>query len=384
MKNKILIISFVWLASLNTQAQISITSLPFTPATTTFDSYDPSSASNMSTLPAGWTAASAGTALYRGRGTGTSANSGYWGFGSSGEFCLGALRSGTTDEITYTVSFTNNTGSTIQSLTISWDYEQWRFVNSSGWDCSGTGQLSGNTTLNGKDFTGNSSGTSGTVTTTAVTAFNLTGLNIANGQSFGIQWVTTDGPSSDNGVAIDNFSISATSGAPLPINLLSFSAQQAGAVDRLIWNTDCQSTVSHFNLERSDGHQDFEMVAQAESQTEDCKNQRSYRLELPVKATPLRLYRLAMHEASGQISYSNTLRVSGAQPNTGIAIHPLPAQDRLYASGVEYGTPWKIINLQGQSVKSGVFSSDAIDIADLSNGHYLLHHPAGVLRFEKR
>ncbi|MBS1616501.1 MAG: hypothetical protein JST06_10340 [Bacteroidetes bacterium] len=384
MKKKFLIVSIVCFVSLISKAQISITSLPYTPATTSFDSYDPSSAANMSTLPAGWTAASAGTAAYKSLGTGTSANGGYWAFGTGGEFSLGALRSGTTDEITYTLSFTNNTGSTIQSLTISWDYEQWRFVNTSGFDCSGTGQLAGNTTLNGKDFAGTNSGTSGTVAVTAVNAFNLTGLNITNGQSFGIQWVTTDQTGSDNGIAIDNFSISATSGAPLPLNLLSFSAQQAGAVDQLAWAVDCQSTVSKFKLEHSDGHREFETVTQLDAQKDNCIGKQHYRVEHPINAAPLRLYRLAMEEASGLISYSNILRVAGTMPHSGISLFPLPAKDRLYAGGAEPGSPWQIMNLQGQSVKSGVFSPDAIDIADLTEGHYLLRHSAGSLRFEKR
>ncbi|MDZ4808894.1 MAG: hypothetical protein SGI96_11595, partial [Bacteroidota bacterium] len=192
------------------KAQISITSVPYAPGATNFDLYNPVDAPTLaSTIPTGWTAASSGTATHNGQGTGTSATGGYWGYGTGGDFSLGALRSVTPGNITYSVSYTNNTGSTINTLTFSWDYEQWRYVNTSGWNCSGTGALAGNVIVDGKDFAGVAAGTNGTVTETPVTSFTLTGLSIANGATFGISWVTTDITGSDNGISIDNFNISA-------------------------------------------------------------------------------------------------------------------------------------------------------------------------------
>ena len=165
------------------------------------------------------------------RDTGTSATGGYWAYGTAGEFSLGALRSGTPGNITYSVSYVNNSGSTITAITLAWDYEQWRYANTSGWDCSGTGSLLGNVTLNGKDFAGVASGTSGTVSVTGVASFTLSGLSIANGATFGISWVTTDIASSDNGVAIDNFSLTAQTTPPpnLSINDVSLNEGNLGA-----------------------------------------------------------------------------------------------------------------------------------------------------------
>ncbi|MSQ78604.1 MAG: T9SS type A sorting domain-containing protein [Flavobacteriaceae bacterium] len=191
--------------------QVSITSLPFAPGTTNFNSYNPSSSGNFTnTIPSGWSGSSSGTAAYLGQSTGTGGSGGYYGFGASSEFNLGALRTGGVGNITYSVSLTNNSGSTINTITLSWDYEQYRFANTSGWNCSGTGQLAGNSTLDGKDFSGSASGTNGTPAITGVTSFSLTSLSIANGQTFGVTWVTTDVAGADNGVGIDNFSISAS------------------------------------------------------------------------------------------------------------------------------------------------------------------------------
>jgi hypothetical protein len=191
------------------QAQVSITALPFA-KTDDFNAYNPTTAPTMaSTLPTGWTGS--GVAVYNGRGTGTNTAGAFYAFGTtiSADYSAGALRSGSL-VISYTVGFTNNSGGTITDLTFSWNYEQWRFANTSGWNATGTGALASNTTLNGKDFTGSASGTTGTVATTAVAPFTLSGLSIAPGQSFGITWATTDATGADNGVSIDDFNIQAS------------------------------------------------------------------------------------------------------------------------------------------------------------------------------
>lgn len=213
--------AFITLAG---NAQISITSLPAR-YSNNFNSYNPTTASKVpSTInesgtgtglvsaKTGWSYANA-PGNFWGRSSGNGSNGGLYGFfiGTGTEISLGALRSGLApNEISYTLSFTNNSGSTITALTIAWDYEQWRYANTSGWNVTGTGALSSNATLNGKDFTGTATGTNGTPTTTSVAPFTLTGLSIANGASFGFSWITTDVTGSDNGIAIDNFSLATT------------------------------------------------------------------------------------------------------------------------------------------------------------------------------
>lgn len=205
MKKILTIIGLAAATLAGAQAQVLLTGSSPT-YSQNFNSY----AGSLATVPSGWAVSFSGTATYSGTGTGTSNVGGAWAYGSASEFSFGALRSGTPGNITLSVNFQNNTGSTIDSLTFSWDYEQWRYANTSGFDVSGTGGVLGNSTLNSKDFSGVASGTNGTVSTTAVSSFTISGLSIANGATFGIQWLTTDGTSSDNGVAIDNFSLSAT------------------------------------------------------------------------------------------------------------------------------------------------------------------------------
>jgi Putative metal-binding motif len=220
--------------------QISITSLPYKPAVTNFNSYNPSDATNFAaTIPSGWSGSSSATSTYSGQGTGTTGTGGYWGLGSSSDFSLGALRSGTPGNITYSVSFVNNSGATISALNISWFYEQWRFSNTSGWDCSGTGALAGNATLNSKDFTGSASGTNGTVASSTVTPFLLTGLSIANGATFGISWTTTDASGGDNAISIDNFTLSAYSAYTGGGNVGGGGVNWVGSINSYSQPTNC-------------------------------------------------------------------------------------------------------------------------------------------------
>jgi len=182
-----------------TQAQISLTGSSYSQDANSF-------LGTSITIPTGWAYAFTGTSTFNGIGTGTSNTGGAWSFGTGGDNSFGALRSGTPGSLTLSVNFTNNTGSTLTDLVIAFNYEQWKYVNTSGWDLSGTGGLAGNAAVNAADFVGSATGTTGTPTSTPI-LLTLTGLSIANGANFGLSWLTTDATGSDNGVAVDDFSL---------------------------------------------------------------------------------------------------------------------------------------------------------------------------------
>ena len=185
MKTKFLFLFL--LASIFGWGQISITSLPYNKSDN-FDGYNPTNATNAtSTIAAGWTY-TAGSNNFRGRTDSPGNSNGLYGLGTNPDYSLGALRTGSNVH-NYSISFTNNSGATITALTISWNYEQWSFNNTSGWNLTGTGQLSSNTTVNATDFIGVTSGTKGDSTPISL---NLNDLNITNGQSFGFSFSTTD------------------------------------------------------------------------------------------------------------------------------------------------------------------------------------------------
>ncbi len=188
-------------AGLGLRGQISINSLTFNQVEN-FDGY----AGSAATLPAGWTAAG-GFLGFEGIGNGSESTQGFYAYGAGTDYSAGVLIVGNRAS-RYSVEFVNNSGATITDLTISWDYEQWRFDNTSGWNLSGTGALEGVTALEDEDFTGNNNGTNGAPEIDSRTVV-LTGLTIPDGDTFGLSWTTTDAFGSDNGVSIDNFEITA-------------------------------------------------------------------------------------------------------------------------------------------------------------------------------
>jgi uncharacterized protein len=173
-------------------------------------------------------------------------------FGSLGstDRALGQVRSGTLIS-TIGAQFTNDTGGTLGSLLIAFTGEQWRFgaVHTTIADklnfqisFDATNLTNGTwTDIDALDF--NAPTTSGTVgaldgnaaaNRTAISA-TASGLNIASGATFWIRFVDVDASSSDDGLAIDDFSITPQAAAPTPgalaINDVAMAEGNAGTTD---------------------------------------------------------------------------------------------------------------------------------------------------------
>ncbi|HEX7904050.1 MAG TPA: choice-of-anchor J domain-containing protein [Chitinophagaceae bacterium] len=148
-----------------------------------------------------------------------------YGTAGSTDRALGQLRSGTLISI-FGAGFTNNSGSTITSLTISYTGEQWRLGAITRTDQIDF-QYSTNATsittgtwadANSLDFVSPFTTTAGALdgnaaANRAALTLTITGLNIANGATFFIRWTDVDATGADDGLAVDDFSLS-FSGTP--------------------------------------------------------------------------------------------------------------------------------------------------------------------------
>jgi hypothetical protein len=210
--------------------------------------------------PTGWalseTGTSANTTYGASDGTANSGNTYSLGTGTATERAFGALRSGSLVP-TLGAVFTNNTGSTLSSVIISYTGEQWRLGTSGRNDrldfqysTDATSLTTGTwTTVTGLTFTApNATGTAGALDGNATgnktnISFTLPGLSIPNGSNFFIRWNDFDASGADDALGIDDFSM--TLGCTPPTNqptvlLLtpaltsisgSFSAAASGAVN---------------------------------------------------------------------------------------------------------------------------------------------------------
>ncbi|HET8784837.1 MAG TPA: Ig-like domain-containing protein, partial [Candidatus Limnocylindrales bacterium] len=156
--------------------------------------------------------------------TGASNTGDTYSYGPSGnsDRAFGGLRSGTLVP-TFGASFTNNTGSTIGALAIAYRGEMWRAgVTNRGAADRLDFQLSTDatslttgawTSYDDLDFNSpNLAATAGALVGNnsenyTDLSYTVTGLSIANGGTFWIRWTDFDISSSDDGLAVDDFSL---------------------------------------------------------------------------------------------------------------------------------------------------------------------------------
>ncbi len=187
-------------------------------------------------LPAGWYLTEQGGGARDneayGADNGASNTGDIYSYGSTGsdERAFGALRSGSLIPFTG-ASFTNDTGAVITDLTVSYTGEQWR-MGATGRVDRIDFQISFDATnlttgtyldVDALDFSSPaSSGTVGALdgnaaaNRTTVSA-TITGLSVAPGATFFIRWLDLDAAGADDGLAVDDFSIT-PSNNPTPTN----------------------------------------------------------------------------------------------------------------------------------------------------------------------
>jgi hypothetical protein len=163
--------------------------------------------------------------------SGTSTTGGLHSYGSDSDRALGSIASGTTTTVYFGTQFVNAIGSTIDTVTVSYDGEQWRrggntpqrpetLSFSDQIFSAGAGSLTaatGWTTITSLDFvTPNASDTAasaldGNLLANRVSgiAASITGISFQNTQELWIRWADADNTGTDHGIAIDNVSVTA-------------------------------------------------------------------------------------------------------------------------------------------------------------------------------
>ncbi|HEU4455302.1 MAG TPA: IPTL-CTERM sorting domain-containing protein [Longimicrobium sp.] len=170
-----------------------------------------------------------------------------YGAAGNADRALGGLQSGTLIPV-IGACFTNNTGGTISTLNIAYTGEQWRIANTAAarddrmdfqYSLNATDLATGTwTDVNSLDFTNpiKTAGTAGALDGNAAanrTAISsaIPALSIANGATFWIRWNDLNASGADDGLAVDDFSLTPNGGPVLPnlsINDVSLAEGNAG------------------------------------------------------------------------------------------------------------------------------------------------------------
>uniref|UniRef100_Q01TW4 LTD domain-containing protein n=1 Tax=Solibacter usitatus (strain Ellin6076) TaxID=234267 RepID=Q01TW4_SOLUE len=224
------VLGFALMFSSHAQAQCISLTASGTAYTQNFDTL--ANTGTSSTVPAGWAFGESGTnanTTYT-AGTGSSNAGDTYSFGATGstERALGTLLSGSLVP-TIGACFVNNTGSPITSLAVAYTGEEWRLGTAARTDrlnfeysLNATSVTAGTWVgVAALNFTTPDTATAGAKNGNAAadrTAISSTinSLNIANGATFWIHWTDFDASGADDGLAVDDFSLTPTAGTSNP------------------------------------------------------------------------------------------------------------------------------------------------------------------------
>lgn len=197
-----------------------------TAVTENFDTLSNTAGSTTNTaLPTGWYITETGGGARDNEqyavDTGASTTGDIYSYGAAAttDRALGALRSGTLFPL-YGAKFTNNTGTTITSLVVSYTGEQWRLGTAGRTDQINFEISTNATDLSTGTYTGVAALNFVTPDTVTVGAKNgnaaaertalsttISSLSIPNGATFFIRWTDVDATGADDGLAVDDFSL---------------------------------------------------------------------------------------------------------------------------------------------------------------------------------
>lgn len=149
------------------------------------------------------------------------------------------------------------------------------------------------------------------------------------------------------------------SASPLPITLISFSAECDRNTTHLSWSTASEKNNAYFSIERSADGTNFETISK-QSGAGNSTEKRAYSFEDPQTPTGISYYRLSAvdrdHSASGSwlSVISCGLSVTGA-----IELYPNPTSSDLFILGSEPFVHLSILNSAGQEL----FSEKHFDVS---------------------
>lgn len=260
MKKLILLLNlFISYSIFSQEISINLTNFDYL---TDFNSLANTSTSTI--LPNGWYISESGTnansTYTAGSGTNNAGDTYSFGVSGSTDRSLGGLRSNALNP-TFGCKVKNNTGEVLESIIISYVGETWRVGNSwrpdrldFQYSTDATSLTTGTwTDVNELDYENPGQvAISGVLAHSSNINFTINGLYIASNSTIWFRFTDYNAFSSDDGMAIDDFSINASPAISLPVELISFSSISDDDSNIIFWQTASERNSDYFILERSE------------------------------------------------------------------------------------------------------------------------------------
>jgi Secretion system C-terminal sorting domain len=163
---------------------------------------------------------------------------------------------------------------------------------------------------------------------------------------------------------------------PLPVNLLSFTAQHSGTAHLVKWITSEEINVKHFEVQRSANGRDFTSIGNVLARH---RSGSAYSYTVSQPGSGNNFYRLKMIDYDGSFEYSNVVLLKNAN-GLEWSVYPNPTAEILYirapASGNRSSIKAAVYDAQGKLLLQPVLKAGAenpINVSMLPAGVYTVH-----------
>jgi hypothetical protein len=215
----------------------------------------------------------------------------------------------------------------------------------------------------------------GTVPNGTYTIINLTTGTVSG------SFANTNLPSGYT-LQINASNVQVVKGPPLPLNLLSFTAQKT--VDNKVnlqWVTAEEQNVSHFEVQRSGEGMNYTRIAVMQVLNSFTGGTYHYRDEFPLPKA--NYYRLRIVDLDASFEFSPVRKVSVVKGGLSVTLYPNPATDFVLVdfSSTEKNIRLNIFDMGGKLVLSKTVNNDLlikISVQSLGAGVYSLQVSDGI------
>jgi hypothetical protein len=220
------------------------------------------------------------------------------------------------------------------------------------------------------------------VGSTITSILNSGAFTISNPATASGVITATLGATASAGTSFNALYTVAQSTVPLPIKLLTFTAEHEGEFVTCRWTTASETNNDHFDIERSTDGETFEKIGKVNGFGAGVSTtNRSYSFNDPDKCNEIRYYRLRQVDIDGHFEYSDVVAVNCASKDQSIQIHPNPASESItyqFNQGYDEVLSIRIIDVTGRILKEETinaikgFNTISTSVSDLSGGVYYL------------
>ena len=183
--------------------------------------------------------------------------------------------------------------------------------------------------------------------------------------------------------SLDAWNNLSPAGAPLPVQLTSFNANEEGLSTKLIWNTAEESGVASYVIEKSTDGRTFTAIG-----TVKAANQKTYSFTDAQAASENSYYRLKMVDIDGSYKLSYIISVK-SKLSMNISLSPNPVKNMLMIQHPKVADNGhiQIVSANGQTLKDIRLAANAVisnvDMSGFASGLYHIVFKSGSDVFSK-